>query len=124
MIRAFSEGDLDAAAALLERRHERHRAVEPLLPADIDARAEICELWAKESASGAFSDGGYVLGWSNAGDRWGPNVWIEAAGHAADVPELVRDLYAAGATDWVDRGLKAHYAVVPAGDPALLDAWF
>jgi GNAT superfamily N-acetyltransferase len=124
MIRAFSEGDLDAAAALLERRHERHRAVEPLLPADIDARAEIGELWAKESASGAFAEGGYVLGWSNPSDRWGPNVWIEAAGHASDDPELVRDLYATAAADWVERGLKAHYVVVPAGDPALTDAWF
>jgi GNAT superfamily N-acetyltransferase len=125
MIRAFSEGDLDAAAALLERRHERHRADEPLLPAKIDARAEIGELWAKESASGAVAGGGYVLGWSNpSSDRWGPNVWIEAAGHAAGDPELVRDLYAAAAADWVERGLKAHYAVVPAEDPALIDAWF
>jgi hypothetical protein len=55
MIRAFGDGDLDAAAALLAQRHERHRADEPLLPADIDARAEVGELWAKESASGAIA---------------------------------------------------------------------
>jgi GNAT superfamily N-acetyltransferase len=125
MIRAFSEGDLDAAAAQLGQRHERHRAVEPLLPADVDLRAEVGDLWAKESASGALTSGGYVLGWSNPNERWwGPNVWIEAAGHAADQPELVRDLYASAASKWVEQGLKAHYAVVPAGDPAVVDAWF
>jgi len=124
MIRAFSDGDLDAAAALLAQRHARHRADEPLLPADIDARAEVGQLWAKESASGAFADGGYLLGWPNPSDRWGPNVWIEAAGHAAGDPELVRDLYAGAATNWFEQGLKAHYAVVPAGDRALIDAWF
>jgi GNAT superfamily N-acetyltransferase len=124
MIRAFSDGDLEAAAALLTRRHERHRADEPLLPAEIDARAEVGELWAKESASGTFADGGYVLGWPNPSDRWGPNVWIEAAGHAAEDPELVRDLYAGAATTWIERGLKAHYAVVPASDRAQIDAWF
>jgi GNAT superfamily N-acetyltransferase len=124
MIRAFSDGDLDAAAALLKERHERHRADEPLLPADVDTRAEVGELWAKQSASGTIADGGYVLGWPNPSDRWGPNVWIEAAGHAAEDPELVRDLYAGAATTWIERGLKAHYAVVPASDRAQIDAWF
>jgi GNAT superfamily N-acetyltransferase len=125
MIRAFSDEDLDAAAALLQRRHERHRVMEPLLPAEIDARAEIGKLWAKESASGAFAAGGYVLGWSNPNKRWwGPNVWVEAAGHGVDDPELVRDLYAHAATAWLEQGLKAHYVVVPAGDHALVDAWF
>jgi GNAT superfamily N-acetyltransferase len=124
MIRAFSDGDLDAAAALLRERHERHRADEPLLPADVDTRAEVGELWAKESASGTIADGGYVLGWPNPSDRWGPNVWIEAAGHSAEDPELVRDLYADAASTWIERGLKAHYAVVPASDRAQIDAWF
>ncbi len=124
MIRTFSDGDLDAAAALLTERHERHRAGEPLLPADIDARAAVGELWAKGSASGTFADGGYVLGWPNPSDRWGSNVWIEAAGHAAEDPELVRDLYAGAATTWIRQGLKAHYAVVPASDRAQIDAWF
>jgi hypothetical protein len=41
MIRAFSDGDLDAAAALLEQRHARHRQVFPQLPAEVDYREEI-----------------------------------------------------------------------------------
>ena len=55
---------------------------------------------------------------------WGPNVWVEPAGHAAAEPELVRDLYAAAAERWVAEGRTSHYAVVPATDPALVDAWF
>jgi predicted N-acetyltransferase YhbS len=122
MIRAFTDGDLGAAAALLAQRHERHRADEPLLP-HIDARAEVGELWAKESVSGAFAAGGYVLGWTNPSERWRASVWVEAGGHAAD-PELVRDLYSFAAASWVEQGLKAQYAVVPASDPAQIDAWF
>ena len=36
----------------------------------------------------------------------------------------MRDLYAAAAPAWVDSGLDAHYALVPAHDTALIDAWF
>jgi predicted N-acetyltransferase YhbS len=37
---------------------------------------------------------------------------------------VVRDLYAAVASGWVDEGRTRHYVVVPANDGALLDAWF
>lgn len=36
----------------------------------------------------------------------------------------MRDLYAAAAAGWVDDGRTRHYAVVPATDGALVDAWF
>ena len=39
-------------------------------------------------------------------------------------PELIRDLYAAAAEHWVAEGLTSHYAMVPATDPELVDAWF
>ncbi len=124
MIRAFTEDDLDRAATLLAERHRRHREAEPLLPAEIDFRAEVEALWQRDSAAGTGAHGGYVLGFTRPESAWGPNVWIEAAGHAADDPELVRDLYTAAATVWADQGLKAHYVMVPATDDALLDAWF
>ena len=66
---------------------------------------------------------GYLLG-MRKGDDWGPNVWVEAAGHAAEDAEDVRDLYAAAAAGWVADGRTAHYAVVPATDADALDAWF
>jgi GNAT superfamily N-acetyltransferase len=51
-------------------------------------------------------------------------MWVEPAGHAATNAELVRDLYAAAAERWVADGLALHYAMVPASDRALVDAWF
>ncbi len=55
---------------------------------------------------------------------WGTNVWVDPAGHAAEEPETIRDLYAAAAAEWVAAGRMAHYAVAPATDGAALDAWY
>ena len=83
---------------------------------------------AKEGASGAVAlRGGQVVGYLLGAPRppsWGPNVWVEGAGHAVADPEIVRDLYGLAATRWVEEGATSHYAVVPATDPALVDAWF
>ena len=119
----FSDEHLDAAAVLLAERHAQHREAEPLLPEDVDFRAEIEALWRKEGASGAFSDDGYLLG-TRLDESWGPNAWVELAGHAVRRPELLRDLYAAAAAHWVDERRSRHYAYVPAHDRELVDAWF
>ncbi len=129
MIQPFSEEHLDAAAELLEQRHARHVDAEPLLAKEVDFRAEIEDLLAREGTSGvvAIREGrpvGYLLGVSRDEDAWGPNVWVEAAGHAVEEPEDLRDLYAAVAGDWVDQGRTGHYVLVPAGDAGLVDAWF
>jgi ribosomal protein S18 acetylase RimI-like enzyme len=128
-LQPFSEEHLDGAAALLEERHERQRAVEPALPANVDYRAEIQALWASNERSGAVAirNGelvGYLLGVHREDQTWGDNVWVELAGHAVREPELVRDLYAVAAEEWVGRGRNAHYALVPATDRDLVDAWF
>lgn len=119
----FAHEHLDAAAELLAARHERHRRAEPLLPAGLDYRAEIAALLA-DGATGVFTDGAYVLGRSGPADRWGPNIWVDAAGHAAEEPELLRDVWAEAAAGWFEEGLRAHYALVPATVTPLLDAWF
>ena len=122
-----------AAAALLAARQRAQRAVQPALARRFEdpvaTRAELEALLAREGASGviALREGrpvGFVLGAPRPGELWGPNVWVEAAGHAVEEAELVRDLYAAAAGRWVAEGRTAHYAVVPATDPALVDAWF
>jgi GNAT superfamily N-acetyltransferase len=132
-IRPFADEHLAEAAALLAARHRRHRAAEPLLPAAFEgaaaARAELEEAWGAEGASGAaaFRDGrlvGYLVGAPRPGTLWGPNAWVEAPGHAAEEAEAVRDLYAAAAGPWVEAGATRHYALVPASDAPLLDAWF
>ena len=119
----FGAEHIDAAAALLEERHRRHREAEPLLPAEVDYRAEVAALWDKEGASGAFVDGGYLLA-TRLDESWGPNAWIELAAHAVRRAEDVRDLYAAAAAVWVKEGRTRHYVYVPATDRELVDAWF
>jgi GNAT superfamily N-acetyltransferase len=133
VIRPFEQGDLDAATELLADRHRRHRLAEPLLDPAFEqapaARREIEALVADETASGwtASRDGrllGYVIGIAKAGEVWGPNVWVEAAGHAAIDPAVIRDLYAVAAGRWVDEGRMNHHALVPASDDGLVEAWF
>jgi ribosomal protein S18 acetylase RimI-like enzyme len=128
-LQSFSADHVDAAAELLAARHARHHAAEPLLPAEVDFQAEVGALWANEGASGAVAlrDGrmvGYVLATRLSEDLWGPNAWIELAGHAVERPEDIRDLYGFAAARWVDEGRTGHYVYVPAGERELVDAWF
>jgi len=122
-IAPFSEDHIGPAAALLAERHERHRKIFPQLPADADYGSEIRALLA-EGATGAFTDGAYVLGRAGPVELWGPNMWVDAAGHAASEPELLRDVWAQAAAGWYEQGVRAHYTLVPATDTSLLDAWF
>lgn len=130
--RAFEPGDIEGAAALLADRHRRHRIAEPLMDPAFErpdvARAAIAEALEAQRASGvvALRDGamvGYLLGQEKS-RTWGDNVWVEAAGHAATEPALIRELYAAAAGPWVAEGRRNHHVLVPATDVGLVDAWF
>ena len=131
-IRPLAEEHLDVAAALLAERHGRHRAAEPLLSPRYEepvvARAEIEAAVGEDGATGAVAIAGdevvaYMVG-APRSESWGPNLWVGAAGHAARDAEAIRDLYAALADDWARRGRTAHYALVPATDAAVVEAWF
>lgn len=132
-IRDLTGDDVPAAGRLLAARQAAHRRAEPLLrPLDAAAAAaEVRAAWAREGATGAVAerDGevvGYVVGAPRQAATWGPNVWVDAAGHAvADgYEEVARDLYAHAAAGWVGAGRTAHYVLLPAGPSALVDAWF
>jgi predicted N-acetyltransferase YhbS len=128
-IQPFADEHLDEAARLLADRHRRHRAAEPLLSEPSDYRAEIEALWSEDGASGAVGirDGdlvGYLIGIPKPEGLWGPNVWVDSAGHAVHEPEELRDLYALAAAAWVAGGRTRHYAVVPAFDESVLTAWY
>ncbi len=132
MIRTFTGSDVEAAGALLAARHTAHRRAEPLLDKrfeDVEAAtAEVSRLWETPEASGsvALSGGrvvGYLLGIPRMGGAWGPGLWVDGAGYAAEEPETIRDLYGGAAQRWVDEGRTAHYAIVPASGPDA-DAWF
>ena len=116
----FTDAHLDAAAELLAARHARHRGAEPLLPADVDFRAQVESEWSTEGASGVISPNGYLLGRPAHG--W---LTVGIGGHAlAGDPEHVRDLYSAAAARWVEDGHREHAVFVPSHDAALVDAWF
>jgi GNAT superfamily N-acetyltransferase len=91
-------------------------------------QSEIATQLAVDGASGAVALSGarlvgHLLGAPKPGANWGPNVWVEAAGHAADEAETLRDLYGFAAERWVAEGRTAHFALTPAHDAALVDAW-
>jgi ribosomal protein S18 acetylase RimI-like enzyme len=129
----FSDEHLEDAAGLLAARHARQRETERLLPARYEAEEaaheEVSEVWRAEGASGAVAfrnrkPVGYLIGASRSAEEWGDNVWVELAGHAVAEAEDIRDLYATAAARWFDEGNRRHYALVPAHDAALMDAWF
>jgi len=116
----FADEHLDAAAEMLAARHARHRAAEPLLPADVDFRGQLETEWSVDGASGVISPHGYLFG---RPDAHGLTVGI--GGHAVTGDaEHARDLYAAAAAAWVESGHRSHMVFVPSSDGALIDAWF
>jgi GNAT superfamily N-acetyltransferase len=130
----FDADGIDDAARLLAARHRAQRIAEPGLdPAFEDVattRVAIEGLMATEGASGALASRrgaavGYVLATPRSG-TWGPSMWVEGAGQAvADVEsDVVRDLYGFLAGGWVATGRYRHSVIVPATDPALVEAWF
>lgn len=128
----FTDDHLADAGRLLAARHRRHREVQPLLSARYEdpaaAQAEVAAVLASDGASGSVATiGGDVVGYLLGAPKsatWGENTWVEAAGHAVEEAETLRDLYGHAAARWVDEGRTAHYALVPAHDTDLIDAWF
>ena len=123
-IRPFSAEFVRDAGDVLAARHRAHRAAEPLLPERFEdpatAAAEVETLLGSDDASGTVAlygsrVVGYLLGVRRSDEIWGPNVWIEVAGHAVEEPEDARDLYGAAAGRWVEEGrvLADHQAGSP-----------
>ncbi|MEA2674528.1 MAG: hypothetical protein QOI92_1720, partial [Chloroflexota bacterium] len=132
-IEPFTPAAIDGAALLLADRHRRQRLHEPLLDPRYEtvggARGAIEGALAADRAAGVVARlggdiVGYLIGQQKDPALWGPNVWVEAAGHAATEPAIVRDMYAAMAGAWVDEGRVSHSILVPASDVDLVDAWF
>jgi len=132
-IRPFSHDLVGAAAELLAERHQRQRMEIPALNPDFEqperAAGRIAELMEKTDSSGVavFREGvvaAYLLGAPKPDTTWGPNVWVEDGGCAASDGEALRHAYAAVAAGWVEAGLTRHFAVVPATEQTLTDAWF
>ena len=120
----FADEHVEAAAALLAARHARHREAEPLLPADVDFRAEVEREWRQEGASGVFAGNAYLIA---APQTFPTTRWMRVgvAGQAIEGDrERMRDLYAAVSQRWFDDGHTKHAVFVPTYDADLVDAWF
>jgi len=120
----FSDAHLDDAAALLAARHARHREAEPLLPEDVDFRAEVEREWRQEGASGVFAGSAYLFAspLHVRGTTW---MRVGIAGQAIEGDrEPMRDVYAVAGQRWLDEGLTEHDVFVPSHDTELVDAWF
>jgi GNAT superfamily N-acetyltransferase len=132
-IEPFMPAAVAGAAALLADRHRRHRLAEPLLDPLFEtadgARGAVETALAADLAAGVVARRGdeivgYMIGQQKDPALWGPNVWVEAAGHAATEPAIVREMYAVLAAGWVADGRANHHVLVPATDTTLVDAWF
>src|SRR2546430_4799275 len=125
----FSEEHLDAAAVLLEARHARHREAEPLLPAEVDFRAQLESEWHADGASGVFATRadepvGYLVA---APRELGPMTWMTVGigGHAGEGDrELAQDLYATAAAAWGGAGHPSHPGFIPSADAAPVEPVF
>ena len=132
----FTDEHLAGAGGLLAGRHLEQRTSEPALPARFEdagaARVAVEATWRRPGTSGvaALRDGrlvGYLLGSRVIEEIWGRSAWTRFPAHAlapGEDAELYRDLYAALSPEWVSDGIFDHYALIPAGDRAALDAWF
>ena len=126
-IRPIDDADPQALAGLLAARHADHRAHEPLTP-DSDPAAEVAGVLGVEGRHGvlALRDGvpaGYLVAELRHRDLWGAHGWVPPAGHAADDPEVIRDLYAAVAEDWIEAGARLQFALVPS-IAAAMEPWY
>lgn len=132
----FSPEYLPQAARLLAQRHQRDRTLLPALserftdPA-VTEQAIVGALQRKQANGfAALLDDqvvAYLIGDMVIDSTWGRASWVRAAGCAyapAVGVEVVRELYAALGTHWVDYGIFAHFALMPVSDPVLLQAWF
>ena len=137
-IQSFHPGLLSEAGALLAERHQRNRLSRPELPPRFEdptaARAAVESIWNRAHAAGvaAVDEGrlaGYLVGDmpNERRELLGCSAWIRLAGCAIAPDQsasVVAGLYAALAARWVARGCFVHFALVPAADPVLVQAWF
>jgi ribosomal protein S18 acetylase RimI-like enzyme len=132
----FQESLISQAGELLAQRHRRDRAIQPWLPIQFEDPALAQEAVSQEldrersSAVAALNDGrllGFMIGKMVLAQVWGRSAWVSLAGCALSPDqsrELVGRMYAVLGSEWEANGCFAHFAVVPAADAELVQAWF
>jgi GNAT superfamily N-acetyltransferase len=132
-IEPFGREHWAEAAVVLARAHAADRAREPMLPAryeDPEAAYGLVERTCGPAVGVVASRGGRVVGYlaaSFSNDTM-ENVAEVSTTMAAVLPsegaETWRWMYAAAATQWLERGCFVHYVQVPSTDDVAVGAWF
>lgn len=131
-VRRFTTDLIEDAAGLLAERHRHARirlpALDPGYESAERAGSALAGIDALADATGAIAyvagkPAGYVLMTPRPAEQWGPNAWAEDVGCAGE-SEAIRAVYAVVAGELMERGVNRHYAVVPASEDKLVDAWF
>ncbi|MDQ4027696.1 MAG: GNAT family N-acetyltransferase [Actinomycetota bacterium] len=89
-------------------------------------RPQLQDRLARGAGLVAFTDDGptaFICAREERSSPWLPSYWIDFDMHAAALPEAYRDLYAAAAEWWVERGCLDHYVVAPVLDDVVA-IWF
>jgi GNAT superfamily N-acetyltransferase len=121
-IEAFSPSHLDQAVSLLVDRLQRERDVG--LPwrdgfVEPDAVRAYLEEGSGQSGHVAVDDDdvvAFIRTVEKSARPWLPSYWVDHLGHAAATSDAYRHLYATLAGDWVSRGFRDHYVIVPVLD--------
>ena len=123
---------IDDAAGLLAERHRHTRirlpALDPSYESAERAGSALAGIDGWDEAAGAIAyaagkPAGYVLMTPRPPEQWFANAWAEDVGCAGDA-EAIRAAYALVAGELMERDINRHYAVVPASEDELVDAWF
>lgn len=126
---------LKEASQLLAKRHRTERQFFLNLPGnyeDEEAALEVLSAsFEKPNTYGitAFAENrmaAYLIVHVKPREERGRSVWVDYTDMAydqAEQAEIIRELYAKAAKEWVQIGCLSHYAFVPLGDPSLLSAW-
>lgn len=129
-IASLTATDVDLAAEHLAERfvEQRVRGL-PWPEATVDAstwRPKLKERLARGEGLVAIRDDeptAFICAREERSSPWLPSFWIDFDMHAAAMPEAYRELYAAAAGRWVERGCLDHYVVAPVLDDVVA-IWF
>ena len=134
-LKSFTQNMLSEASALLAKRHQRNRQINPLLPVRFEkqkvAEEALEALWQKKYRNGyaAFRNGkmvAYLLGDFTI-QPWGRCGYVYLPGYAlanGESTSTLQDLYALLGNDWVKNGIFSHGLYISAADSAVVEALF
>jgi ribosomal protein S18 acetylase RimI-like enzyme len=120
LVRKLLPGDIGQVVQRIGARLGDDAALQPLVNPEISLDELAGALRAATASTWIALDNGRLVGHLYGAllenDVYGPGVWIGPDGVSFDSDEVLADLYAVAAQEWIDAGAREHYAWV-------LDHW-